>query len=80
MQTETALFLGKVEWARTVSPLFLHSQRRPPILGHIMRLINAETLELELFPERVQDNYAILSHTWEEDKVLFEDMAAPRTA
>jgi len=43
-----------------------------------MRLLNAKTLQLELFPDpaHVRDAtpYAILSHTWETDEVTLDDM------
>lgn len=41
-----------------------------------MRLINALTFELELFPDPVPSDvpYAILSHTWTDDEVTFQDM------
>ncbi|KAK8035488.1 hypothetical protein PG993_010483 [Apiospora rasikravindrae] len=40
-----------------------------------MRLLNTLTLELELFIE--PPPYAILSHRWTEDEVLFEDVGKP---
>ncbi|KAL2062462.1 hypothetical protein VTL71DRAFT_6728 [Oculimacula yallundae] len=41
-----------------------------------MRLINAHTLELELFADAAASDvpYAILSHTWTDDEVTFSDM------
>lgn len=40
-----------------------------------MRLINAETYELESFTDHRQTpKYAILSHTWMEEEVLFQDL------
>ena len=41
-----------------------------------MRLINTQTLALELFPDPGPADipYAILSHTWSDDEVSFEDM------
>ncbi|PMD47006.1 HET-domain-containing protein [Hyaloscypha variabilis F] len=39
-----------------------------------MRLINARTLKLGLFPDPVDEPYAILSHTWADDEVSFQDM------
>ena len=45
-----------------------------------MRLLNARTLELEEFLDDIP-RYAILSHTWEEEEVLFadfQDMACAR--
>ncbi|GAW11898.1 hypothetical protein ANO14919_012510 [Xylariales sp. No.14919] len=38
-----------------------------------MRLLNTETLKLESFPNQ-RPSYAILSHTWGRDEVLFEDI------
>ncbi|KAK4164280.1 putative vegetative incompatibility protein HET-E-1 [Cladorrhinum sp. PSN259] len=41
-----------------------------------MRLLNTETLRLEstpTFPD-ISTQYAILSHTWDDDEVLFEDI------
>jgi len=45
-----------------------------------MRLLNTRTLELESFIDPLKDAppYAILSHMWEADEVLFEDMATPK--
>jgi hypothetical protein len=40
-----------------------------------MRLVNTQTLEVEDFSGRPKPIYAILSHTWETDEVLFADMA-----
>ena len=39
-----------------------------------MRLINTRTLELEMFEGDRIPKYAILSHRWGEDEVLFDDM------
>jgi hypothetical protein len=41
-----------------------------------MRLINAKTLKLELFNDPVPAHvpYAILSHTWSDDEVTFQDI------
>ena len=39
-----------------------------------MRLLNAETLDLEEFENNSIPKYAILSHTWEHDEVSFKDM------
>ncbi|KAK0631454.1 heterokaryon incompatibility protein-domain-containing protein [Immersiella caudata] len=38
-----------------------------------MRLLNTRTLELEYFPAEEKPPYAILSHTWGTEEVLFED-------
>jgi hypothetical protein len=46
-----------------------------------MRLLNARTLDLEQFLDEVP-RYAILSHTWEKEEVLFadfQDMTCART-
>lgn len=42
-----------------------------------MRLINANTFDLEDFTLKDKPGYAILSHTWGEDEVTFQDMATP---
>jgi hypothetical protein len=40
-----------------------------------MRLLNVETLRLTSFPDAsLAPPYAILSHRWQEDEVLFEDL------
>ncbi|KAI8712793.1 HET domain-containing protein [Fusarium sp. LHS14.1] len=39
-----------------------------------MRLINTRTLQLEEFNEANRPPYAILSHTWENDEVTFQQM------
>lgn len=39
-----------------------------------MRLINARTLLLEEFQDSDLPSYAILSHTWDEDEISFDDM------
>lgn len=41
-----------------------------------MRLINTYTLELEEFIGHHIPRYAILSHTWEEEEVTYEDYIA----
>jgi hypothetical protein len=38
-----------------------------------MRLINTRTLELEEFHDKSKISYAILSHTWEQDEVTYQD-------
>jgi hypothetical protein len=38
-----------------------------------MRLLNTETLKLELFATESKPKYAILSHTWDPEEILFED-------
>lgn len=43
-----------------------------------MRLVNVHTMELETFlPGRIP-RYAILSHTWGNDEILFKDMFVAR--
>lgn len=44
----------------------------------IMRLLNSTTLQLENFSPNAIPNYAILSHTWEDDEVLFTDIGSER--
>ncbi|KAE8149239.1 heterokaryon incompatibility protein-domain-containing protein [Aspergillus avenaceus] len=44
-----------------------------------MRLLNARTLKIEEFAEYNVPSYAILSHTWGDDEVTFQDMQAPNT-
>lgn len=39
-----------------------------------MRLVNTQTLQLEEFFDATAPKYAILSHTWEKEEVLFRDM------
>ncbi|KAK0620913.1 heterokaryon incompatibility protein-domain-containing protein [Immersiella caudata] len=39
-----------------------------------MRLLNTKTLELHEFLDNEIPQYAILSHTWEREEVLFQDM------
>jgi hypothetical protein len=39
-----------------------------------MRLLNTETRKLEFFPDSETPLYAILSHRWGEDEVLFSDI------
>ncbi|GME40967.1 BRCT domain-containing protein [Neofusicoccum parvum] len=41
---------------------------------HDMRLLNTSTLEFEAFNPSAIPPYAILSHRWQADEVLFEDM------
>jgi hypothetical protein len=43
-----------------------------------MRLINTSTLELEEFMGVNVPPYAILSHTWEEEEITFQEMS-PKT-
>lgn len=42
-----------------------------------MRLINTETLQLEDFTVRKIPEYAILSHTWTEEEVTFQELTGP---
>lgn len=44
-----------------------------------MRLLNAITLQLTEFVDNVPQ-YAILSHTWEEEEVVFSDLTDPDQA
>ena len=47
-----------------------------------MRLLNVSTLKLELFmgPERSIPPYAILSHTWGDSEIVFDDIQSLSTA
>ncbi|KAK3319270.1 heterokaryon incompatibility protein-domain-containing protein [Apodospora peruviana] len=40
-----------------------------------MRLLNVQTLQLELFADPVQVPYAILSHTWGDSEISFQDIS-----
>jgi len=42
-----------------------------------MRLINTSTIELRDFSLSIIPPYAILSHTWGEEEVTFQDMSLP---
>ena len=42
-----------------------------------MRLLHTQTLELGEFFENATPAYAILSHTWEQEEVLYQDMQGP---
>ncbi|RBA09112.1 hypothetical protein FPRO05_14352, partial [Fusarium proliferatum] len=39
-----------------------------------MRLVNTKTIQLEFLADDNVPDYAILSHTWEQEEVLFQDM------
>jgi hypothetical protein len=39
-----------------------------------MRLLNTSTIQFEEFPGDDLPHYAILSHTWGEEEVSFQDM------
>jgi len=43
-----------------------------------MRLLNAKTKKLEEFFDKDIPRYAILSHTWGKDEVLFKDIMKGR--
>jgi hypothetical protein len=43
----------------------------------VMRLINTSTLEIHEFPGDSDKQYAILSHTWDEEECTFQDMSSP---
>lgn len=56
-----------------------HTSRRAsprPFLA--MRLLNSSTIQLEEFSADGIPAYAILSHTWQEEEVLFMDMERGR--
>lgn len=44
-----------------------------------MRLLNAQTIRLEEFFEKDAPPYAILSHTWGEEEVTFQDIKGPQS-
>ena len=43
-----------------------------------MRLINVQTLGLEEFADTRIPTYAILSHTWEDEEMTFDDMQSTK--
>jgi hypothetical protein len=43
-----------------------------------MRLLNTTTLQLELFANGPKKSYAILSHTWEDGEVSYQDLLSGR--
>ncbi|KAH8751862.1 heterokaryon incompatibility protein-domain-containing protein [Hyaloscypha sp. PMI_1271] len=45
-----------------------------------MRLLQAESIELRRFEKNDIPPYAILSHTWEDDEVSFQDIQGPYAA
>jgi hypothetical protein len=48
-----------------------------------MRLLHSKTIEPREFPNRKSPfipNYAILSHTWEEQEISFQDIQKPHNA
>ncbi|KUI59743.1 Vegetative incompatibility protein HET-E-1 [Cytospora mali] len=45
-----------------------------------MRLLHTTSLQVEEFPDSVRRKYAILSHTWGQNEVSFEEMARHRRA
>ncbi|OHW96933.1 HET domain containing protein [Colletotrichum incanum] len=45
-----------------------------------MRLLNAETLQLQEFYDHNVPDYAILSHTWEEEEATLQDLTNPASA
>lgn len=50
---------------------------RSLILVPKMRLLNTQTLKLKEFPDDQIPNYAILSHTWENEEVSCQEMITP---
>jgi len=69
------LFLNRPDIGRIIND-------NPKLVGHalvqrdtsIMRLLNAHTLELKTFVDNIP-SYAILSHCWEDEEVVFSDIA-----
>ncbi|KAF5262786.1 hypothetical protein FOXYS1_6481, partial [Fusarium oxysporum] len=41
-----------------------------------MRLVNTQAIQVEFLADDNVPDYAILSHTWEQEEVLFHDMIA----
>jgi hypothetical protein len=39
-----------------------------------MRLLHSQSIKLQDFPNYDKETYAILSHIWDEDEVLFQDI------
>jgi hypothetical protein len=50
----------------------------PERLPARMRLLSASSLEIEEFMGHDVPQYAILSHTWGEEEVTFQDMQGPK--
>ncbi|KAK7460556.1 hypothetical protein VKT23_009276 [Stygiomarasmius scandens] len=46
-------------------------------IANVMRLLDTSTLEVKLFITDIPE-YAVLSHIWEEDEVLFQDLHGPK--
>jgi hypothetical protein len=42
-----------------------------------MKLINARTIKIEEFNESAIPHYGILSHTWEDSEILFQEIGLP---
>ena len=62
------MLLGRVSW--------VESPRNgvPPLVdANPMWLINTSTLELEFFANPEKASYAILSHTWGDEEVVFQE-------
>ena len=55
-------------------------EQRPPLVRECpnvpMRLLNTTTFELEDFLGENTPEYAILSHTWGEEEIIFQDLSA----
>jgi hypothetical protein len=45
-----------------------------------MRLLNTDNFEVKEFRDDEVPRYAILSHTWDEEEVTFQDMEGTRAA
>lgn len=71
------LFVLPSAYLPLASNLLIHGRTvlRGSFLFTSMRLLNCETLELELFTTwEDTPSYVILSHTWEKEEVTFDDI------
>ncbi|KAF4421776.1 beta transducin [Fusarium acutatum] len=55
-------------------PILIIDPNSTPRTASVMRLVNTETIQIEFLADDNVPDYAILSHTWEQEEVLFHDM------
>ncbi|KAF5591535.1 beta transducin [Fusarium subglutinans] len=55
-------------------PILITNLNSTPRTASAMRLVNTQTIQLEFVADDNVPDYAILSHTWEQEEVLFHDM------
>jgi len=68
------VILLKPPYLNPLSSAIDYLQYLPVFLSRIMRIINVDTYEIhEFFGDNIP-KYAILSHTWDEEEVTFQDM------